>query len=134
MRYRRNLVVSVTIASVVMWTYFGTLGIRGDERFDDLELHGDDMYFWEVILLGVGLLGSVGMFFVGLVHSFKNGHRGWSALILIFWPLAFIYPWLHAQELIGRAKDQPHRPNKGFNRTPVSSGPAKPGEPGGGAG
>ena len=25
-------------------------------------------------------------------------------------------------------------PNKGFNRTPESSGPAKPGEPGGGAG
>ena len=30
--------------------------------------------------------------------------------------------------------DMPDSPNKGFNRTPESSGPAKPGESGGGAG
>ena len=30
--------------------------------------------------------------------------------------------------------DVPDSPNKGFNRTPESSGPAKPGKPGGGAG
>ena len=117
-----------------MWTYFGTLGVRGNERIDDLNLHVNNMYFWEIILFFTGLLGTVAMWIFGLAHSIKSRRIGWFFLVGFCWPLAFIYPWLHAPRNRNRSIPKAHSPNKGFNRTPESSRPAKPGEYGGGAG
>ena len=64
------------------------------------------------ILNGAALLYVCGLFSAAI---WLNGHAGKT--------------WFSVA-----GKGHPRSPNKGFNRTPESSGPAKPGEPSGGAG
>ena len=75
--------------------YFGL-----DPRMNDGVITGDEMRYWEYLILGAGIL----LFLLGvgasLIDAFAQRRQGWRLSILIFPPLAFLYVRLEMQGII----------------------------------
>ena len=79
------------ILSLSMWGYYILLGNLGDPRVADSSLDSEEMYVWEVLLLALSLLSLFYLWACSLVHCFKNKRIFVAILIMLIWPLTYIY-------------------------------------------
>lgn len=90
---KRNFIITATTGMLLMWTYFGSLDFIGDSRMIDHKLTYDEMYWWEGLIMLQGMMLTFVVYFSSIFHSFGKNKKKWGFLIILIWPLAFIYAW-----------------------------------------
>ena len=93
--YRRSSVYVSLLGTIAMLGHALSLWTFGDTRIIDYRLSWEALHWWEILLLLQGLMLTFILFLATVYHSSAiAGKKVWSILIVLFWPLAFVYAWL----------------------------------------
>jgi hypothetical protein len=94
--YTRKFVYVALVGSLLTLGYFFSLSLLGDPRTIDNGLTFKEAHWWELIILLQGLVLIFGLLFFSEYHAYTIVRkRIWAVLIMLFWPLSFIYSWLY---------------------------------------
>lgn len=94
---KRQFVYLATIGSISMWAYFIGLDLTENPRMLDHQLTHDEMYWWEFLITIQGLFLTFAILVSSVRHSFKNFKKYWGVLMLLIWPLSFVYAWVYGR-------------------------------------
>ena len=85
----------VTIGYACLVAHFLLIS-DADPRWADNSLTGDEMYWYEKVMITIGVFSVVTNWFIATFESFVLGHKGWRWLNLFFWPTTLVYIWVSA--------------------------------------
>ena len=85
----RKLFAICSTLTVIAFSYAFTLS--DDPRLIDGGLTFDEAYWWELLLIFLGLISIFAVLFSSLGHALKYDRNKWFVMILLIWPLAYIY-------------------------------------------
>ena len=87
----RCFIAISAIAASLTLGYDVALDLLGDPRMADGVLDGNEAYLWEMALFSFAPLCVAVTVFAAVAHAWKQSRRKWAAMVLLIWPLAFIY-------------------------------------------
>jgi hypothetical protein len=96
---KRNFVHFSTIGAILAWSYLIALDGIGDSRIIDARLTGGEMYWWEFIITGQAALLIFITAFSSMRHAFKSNRNKWGLVIILAWPLSYIYAWKFGRKI-----------------------------------
>lgn len=84
-----------TIASVLSWSYFIVVNHFEETRVADGTLSANEIQWWEWGPFLALFVFTFSLYFSALFHASEHKKFGWGIAVLFFWPLAFVYGWVH---------------------------------------
>jgi len=94
-----KVVYLCTICALVMFLYFTLYPvITHDPRMTDASLGVEEAKIWEVIILVSGLISTIVILLSSLNHAYKTKRARWRNLMMLMFPLSFIYAWKYGKK------------------------------------
>ena len=96
---KSKVVYTCSSLTGVMLAYFvGYLINSNNPRMADHALGIDEAYWWEVLILLLGVFSMVVILISSLSHSYKTKRMKWRKLMIYMFPLAFVYAWKYGRK------------------------------------
>ncbi|MCL6417866.1 hypothetical protein MIB92_19615 [Aestuariirhabdus sp. Z084] len=94
----RKFVILATIVFATFAGYAVYLELLPDVRLSAGPIGPEQMYWWEFThWLSTAVL-TLALFVIVMRHAYANKKYGWLAVIVLLWPLLFVYAWRHFKQ------------------------------------
>ena len=79
---------------IFITTFVFIFFLFGDPRMADGNLEFYEALWWEIVLIMMGVISILLVWTSSIRYSIKHGHSKWTILVMLIWPLSFLYGFL----------------------------------------